>query len=133
MSEELTAVDGHAETELHAIAWAGDVERAQELINSGIDVNLTDSIQESPLHGAAAWGRTEMVQLLLNNGADPNLKNNDGSTPLHWACSHGNEKVVELLINSGATLQSGGSGQSPLEIAKAHNKQGIISWLKQNT
>ncbi len=130
---ELTAADGHAETELHAAAWADDIELVTRLIQEGMDVNVQDSIGECPLHGAAAWGRTNMVNLLLTHGANPDIKNNDGNTALHWACSHGNENIVELLISNGASLVSNGNDKSPLEIAKQHNKQSIIAWLKNNT
>tara|TARA_R110001599_G_scaffold352451_2_gene587345 strand:+ start:100 stop:498 length:399 start_codon:yes stop_codon:yes gene_type:complete len=130
---DLTASNGSPETELHSAAWAGDVDFAIELLQKGIDVNIQDSIGESPLHGAAAWGRIDMVKFLLNHSANPNLKNQDNATPLHLACSHGNERTVELLISNGAKLIPNGQGKTPLEIAKHHNKQHIIAWLKRNT
>lgn len=133
MIEVPSAAEGGAETELHAAAWAGNIARAKQELNRGINVNVIDSIQESPLHGASAWGNTNMVEFLLSCGANPNLENDQGNTPLHWACSHGNKDVVELLIGNGAKLQNNGFGQSPMEIAEKNRKQEIVTWLKQHT
>ena len=59
---------GYAETELHSAEWIGDIERANELISKGADVNKHDSIGEIPLHGAAACGNTEIAKLFFLTG-----------------------------------------------------------------
>ena len=133
MIKEPTAAEGEAETKLHAAAWAGDIDWAKQEIDRGTNVNVIDSIKETPLHGASAWGKFEMVEFLLSCGANPNIENDQGNTALHWACSHGNRGVLQLLIGNGAKLQNDGLGQSPLGIAKKHNNQEIILWLKENT
>ena len=68
------ALDGGAETELHAIAWAGNLRKARRLVRKGADVNHVDAAGETPLHGAAAWGRSSMVRYLLSVGARHDIK-----------------------------------------------------------
>lgn len=79
------ATDGGAETELHGVAWTGEVGRARELVTGGSDVNHIDSAGETPLHGAAANGNTEMVGYLLSVGARVDIPGTNEMTPLHWA------------------------------------------------
>ncbi len=75
---ELTAANGHVETELHSAAWRGEIGWAMELISNGANVNKTNSIGEIPLHGAAACGNTKMVKLLLKHGSNYALISSDG-------------------------------------------------------
>ncbi|WP_317932172.1 ankyrin repeat domain-containing protein [Halioxenophilus sp. WMMB6] len=126
-----SASDGCSETELHAAAWSGDVNYLKEILAKGIDVNVTDSINETPLHGACGWGRIDVVDYLLGQGANPNCFSADGLTPLHWACSHGTVEILALLIKHGALLQASKAGLSPMEIAKKHNNQRVVAWLKK--
>ena len=128
-----SAFEGSAETELHGAAWSGDIGKAKELISSGADVNVLDSINEAPLHGASAWAQNEMVKFLLSHGADPNIFSADGLTALHWACSHAQPETVDILVTGGAKIVPNKSGKTPLEIAKNHNNQKVIAWLNTHT
>ncbi|MFP4466681.1 MAG: ankyrin repeat domain-containing protein [Candidatus Goldiibacteriota bacterium] len=47
-----------------------DRERASKLIDSGADVNFSDSSGLNPLYWAAAFGNDDMVEFLIQNGAD---------------------------------------------------------------
>jgi ankyrin repeat protein len=81
------AMEGGAETELHAIAWAGNLRKARRLVRKRADVNYIDAAGETPLHGAAAWGHSSIVRSLLSVGAHHDIpaKNTNNLTPLHWA------------------------------------------------
>ena len=133
MTDKISAADGSAETKLHGAAWAGDIDDAKELIASGVNVNVLDSINETPLHGACSWSQHEMIKFLLSHGANPNLFSTDGLTALHWACSHADAETVNILIKGGAKIIPNEHGQSPLDIAKKHNNHGVIAWLKKHT
>jgi hypothetical protein len=70
---ELTAADGHAESELHAAAWAGSVRGVSRILDAGFDVNWRDSIGETALFGAVSWAHSEVVELLLARRRPPAL------------------------------------------------------------
>ena len=83
------ATEGGAETELHYVAWTGELERARQLVAAGADVNHIDSAGEAPIHGAAACGNAEMVIYLMSVGARIDIPGTTDMTPLHWAAGWG--------------------------------------------
>jgi ankyrin repeat protein len=128
----LSALDGAAESELHHVAWAGDVLQAAVLIAKGASVNQVDSAGETALHGAAACGHTEMVRLLVSAGAQVNIQAHATRdfTPLHWAAGWGNIRTVQLLVEAGAMVSAkDAAGKSPKEIALEHKNQDIAAYL----
>ncbi|MDX5370945.1 MAG: ankyrin repeat domain-containing protein [Pseudomonadaceae bacterium] len=128
------AIDGGAETELHAIAWAGNLRRARRLVRRGANVNHVDSAGETPLHGAAAWGRTSMVRFLLSVGARHDIAalNTNNMTPLHWA-ARANLKTVKVLLRAGADRDAkDAQGNTAYDIAKKHRKTEIMAYLVSN-
>lgn len=66
---------------LHQVAELGDIEKAQLLLDKGININYQDRYGRTPLHIAAMENETQMVEFLLANGADPHLVNNNGFKP----------------------------------------------------
>jgi len=92
-----------------------NINKAQELIDSGIDVNAQakvneeDEFTQTPLLVAISNGKNEIAQLLLENGANPNARSinldtpsEEGITPLIRAISKGDEQLVQLLLDSDA-------------------------------
>ena len=87
-------------TALHPLstAWAGplhdavaseDLNKAQQLISQGTDINAKDQRGQSPLL-PAAYGRSyKIVQLLIEKGTDLNIKNDYGQTPFLIALYRG--------------------------------------------
>ena len=57
-----------------------DIEKIEELINNGVDVNARDKYERTPLHYAKNY---DAAKLLIDNGADVNAKDFYGSTPLY--------------------------------------------------
>ena len=128
------AIDGGAETELHAIAWAGNLRRARRLVRKGANVNHVDSAGETPLHGAAAWGRTSMVRYLLSVGARHDIQalNTCNMTPLHWA-ARANLETVKVLLKAGADRNAKDTqGNTAYDIAKKYRKLEIMAYLASN-
>lgn len=128
------ALDGAAETMLHAAAWEGDVAQARALIEKGAQVNHVDSAGETALHGAAASGHAAMVLFLLSQGAQPDIQETLGLTALHWATSHGDLATVQVLIAGGANARLlNNNGQSAHELARIRQRIDIAHYLEAHT
>lgn len=82
-----------------------DIQKAQEFINHGADVNFHDQYECTPLYYAIQCNHPEMVKLLLDYGADVNSKNSYyGSTMLHYALHYNYPEIVKLLLDYGADI-----------------------------
>jgi hypothetical protein len=104
----LDDIDKYGNTALRKLTWyyklQDKYEEIQLLINSGADVNLSDTYYlRSPLMGACRFSQAWLVQLLIQKGAHVNSKDREGWTPLHY-CVYGSASVpiFEMLIIAGA-------------------------------
>jgi ankyrin repeat protein len=89
-----------------AAIYMKEFAKAQEIINSGIDVN--EQVQGSYLLNMACYrGHLETVQLLLDKGAEINATAGDGSTPLVQA-GNGDKtgEIIALLLEKGADVNA---------------------------
>jgi len=77
---------------------AADIEKIRSLIDSGADVNVTNTNGVTPLYVALHKGHTEVVKLLLAANADVNAASKKGKTPLDIASQKGHTEIVELLM-----------------------------------
>lgn len=84
-------------TLLHQAAHDGDQAGAENLINSGANINERNSSRLTPLHLAAARNRMNTAQLLLDRGAEINAQDEMGLTPLHLATQNGHSAMIGLL------------------------------------
>lgn len=75
----------------------GDVEKIEEAIRNGANVDAKDDKCNTVLILAALEGKTQIVELLLRYGANINAKNIDGRTALGMAR---NAPIRKLLINT---------------------------------
>ena len=96
----------------------GDVDRIDELVEEGDDVNGGwsdpdplyrhdrtgwDWIGAPPIHFAVYFGQKAAVSFLLSReGADIDAKDAAGTTALHAAAWTGNEKLLQMLLRKGA-------------------------------
>jgi len=83
----------------------GDMKKAQDFIEKGIDVNLKDE-DESALYKATDKGHVDLVKLLIDKGADVNSENMHHETALFCACYHGNLEMVRVLVDNGAKINA---------------------------
>ena len=129
---ENTAKNGSPESDLHAVAWGGDVSEVRAIIEHGADVNWRDSIGESAIFGAAAWGHSSVVSYLVSVGAEVNLSEKGrGYTPLHWAASHGNLETLEILIRAGSdSAVADDFGELPIDLACRQGNAAKVAYLK---
>jgi ankyrin repeat protein/acetyl esterase/lipase len=82
---------------LHQYIRDHDMEKINETLATGIDVNEKDWLGYAPLHWACYFGYLDVAGLLLDNVADSNLKSDTGRTPLEIAAMMEYTKIVDLL------------------------------------
>jgi uncharacterized protein len=92
--------------ELLLLIRDGDIKRAYELLDSGLDVNVQAIGSWTPLMVAALENRSEMAEALLERGAKTDIKNAQGLTAEMIAHRKGHERIAELLRTH--------EGQAPL-------------------
>lgn len=84
-------------SQLIAATKRGDVEKARELLEHGVDAHQPDEQGWTALGWAAGRGDSVMVRLLLEHGADVTPIGRDDRTPLMIARAAGHGEVVNLL------------------------------------
>ncbi|MGM0922184.1 MAG: M48 family metallopeptidase [Bacillota bacterium] len=121
-------LDSEETTALMLAASENDLERAEELIEDGQDVNAQDAFGMTPLMYASYPPadeyeeeliiNTEMVELLLKHGADPNIISENGDLATVDIIYSGNLDLAELLIEKNADINlEDGYGQTALTAA----------------
>jgi len=105
------------ETPLAVALGGGFNHLAQQMIQSGADVNVTDGSGLSLLLKAIQDKNLGAATFLLANGADINTRSPQGMTPLELAVREGVEQVVDKLCQAGADTTSSSNGEPPLWIA----------------
>jgi ankyrin repeat protein len=92
-------------TPLHQLARKGELEKAEQFIDHGADLEARDEdICSRPLGWAAKFGQKAMVELLLARGASPNSADDPSwATPLAWATRRGHNEIILLLEQHAAT------------------------------
>jgi ankyrin repeat protein len=96
----------------------GDTARLEELLRSGVPVDLLDSHGFTPLIWATKAGQSACVKILLEAYADYNHVDKKGSTPLHYAALVGGPASVLLLLKAGADIEAEDTfGHTPLSNA----------------
>lgn len=126
----------------HAAVAGWDKETAEDLLASGIDVNVKGDRSYSALHIAAAKGAKNIAEMLIEEGANVNARaGNDrwegvwdeGWTPLQLSCMKGEIAVVELLLDKGAEVDvKTKGGSTALSLAKDRGYTEIVELLKKH-
>ncbi|XP_031629033.1 myotrophin-like isoform X2 [Contarinia nasturtii] len=75
------------------------LQKIEELIKNGSNVNFKDDNGEFPIHVASALGEVQVVDALIKRGADVNILDNFGRTPLHRAVSEGKRSTYFRIIS----------------------------------
>lgn len=111
----------HLSLPLVDAAWAGDLGRIQELLDTGspVDEAQPQLREMTPLIAAAFGEHPAVVKLLLAHHANPNATDVGGVTALGWAVGNQDLESVKLLLLAGADPDIGPPGSSPRVSARA--------------
>ncbi len=98
------AIAGEKGDELMGAAIQGDLETVKSLIDSGMDVNYTESQSKATPLIAACWrGHRDVARYLVDAGANVNAQNAQGDTPVILAAgSKQFKELVPFLLSKGA-------------------------------
>ncbi len=84
---------------LYEAASDGLFDECKRLLDSGVDVGLTNERGSTALHCTARAGKSDLVKLLIDYGADRIACTKLGETALHCACIAGQEEIVKRLLD----------------------------------
>lgn len=81
---------------------SNDIERVEQIIISGVDINVVNLSGHSPLIYACEWNRKTIAELLMHKGPNLNAQDRDGNTALVYSAMYNNLDIVESLLRMGA-------------------------------
>jgi len=87
---------------LHQYVRDHDLDKINETLSTGTDINEKDWLGYTPLHWACYFGYADLVTLLIDKGASPNLISDTGRTCLEIATAMDYGEIAELLEKHGA-------------------------------
>lgn len=107
-----------------------DVQKAEQLLYRGADVEERDASGATALHWAT-WFRLDLITLLLERGADPKAANVNGETPVHWAAKCSNIQALKLFAERKGDLLSirDSDGWSPFIMAAQWDNAPLLEWF----
>ena len=97
-------------------AKRGNTRKVVELLNKGVDINVTDctgdSLLQTAFKGTSMWKgvNVELIRTLINRGIDVNIKNNYRKDALHEASVYyiykDGKEALNLVLDSGVDVNS---------------------------
>lgn len=81
---------------------SGNLEKLQQCIGKGLDINFRYSSEITALMSVCQKGNFEATLMLISAGADINAKGKNGKTVLNYAAEGGNTEIMKLLLAQGA-------------------------------
>lgn len=132
-------MSGEEEEELLDAIESQDIEKVEELLNSGVDINHGYENNLTPLHQTALVENEsdtliQICQMLVKKGAIASAKIKDTlETPLHFAAYRGNVEVAKILIRYLADINAQNDyGETPLYFACNFDNGKLIDVLLKN-
>ena len=103
---------------------------AQLLLDSGVNVDVKDSMGQTSLHRATHRENEDMIRLLLKNGADIDCQNDDGRTSWSANVRTTDERILKILLEAGADPSTKGhQGVSELYIAAQNGETQVVKLM----
>jgi len=132
MMKQLTAIH-NSSVSLHDAARRGDLQRLQEFVQDGKDVNARDFKGVTPLGYAVGHDQLSVVKVLIDGKADVNEVDSAGNSAVHFAAGYGRVKILEHLLARGAAVTKVNQmGLTPLAAAQQNNQQQAVAILQRH-
>merc|ERR1719426_483570 len=127
--KQLTAIHDSS-VSLHDAARRGDLQRLQEFLKDGKNVNSKDFKGVTPLGYAVGHDQLSVVKVLIDAKANVDSA---GNSAVHFAAGYGRVKVLEHLLGRGATTSKVNQmGLTPLGAAQQNNQQQAMAILQRH-
>ena len=117
----------------------GDLSEVEKLVDSGVDVNSSNSSKMTALHYAAMHARDDVIKCLISRGAEVNTADmKGGSSAMHWVVNNSVPKYGSIEGSLTALSKAGCNVNStdfnfatPLHIAaQKGNRNGVQVLLR---
>lgn len=112
-------------------AAEGNIQKIDELVKSGVDVNARGALNATPLF--VAIGNIDGFRRLLELGANPNVKFDDKGTVLHWLARLDAAEQMQIVLKHGGdpNLTAGNFDHTPaFKSIRSSNQSAIPKTLK---
>ena len=132
MAQEVTrgAQTGDDAALVAVAAEANNLEKIQQLLSTGANVNVAQVDGMTALHWAASRNDAPMTRRLLEAGADVNAATLYGIRPLGLACENGSPQIVRMLLEKKADAEYGiTGGVTPLMTASRTGNAEVVRLL----
>ena len=117
-------------SDLFDAANAGDLERVQELVKQGAEIDYIGYNDRTPLYEAARNGHLKVVRYLVEQGADLEMFNIVECCPLLVAAHRGHLDVVRYFLEVGANMEKADiNGDTSLHWAARNNFLDVAKML----
>merc|ERR1719502_1520104 len=118
---------------MHDAARRGDLQRLQEFLQDGKNVNAKDFKGVTPLGYAVGHDQLSVVKVLIDAKANLNEVDGAGNSAVHFAAGYGRGKVLEHLLARGANASKVNKmGLTPLGAAQQNNQQEAVAILQRH-
>jgi len=132
MLKQLTEIN-NTSVSLHDAARRGDLQKVQEFLKDGKDVNSKDFKGVTPLGYAVGHDQLSTVKVLIDAKANVNDVDSAGNSAVHFAAGYGRVKVLEhLLARGGNASKVNQMGMTPMAAAQQNNQQQAVAILKRH-
>ena len=92
--------------DLHRAAHFGNIDKIDELVKAGANVNKRDSAGRTPLHVAAFASKYDAFSILAKSGANLNALENSAYDVVTILSVANNLKLLDLAISLGASAKN---------------------------
>jgi len=118
---------------LHDAAKRGDLQKIQEFLKDGKDINGKDFKGVTALGYAVGHDQLSCVKVLIDAKANLNEVDSAGNSAVHFAAGYGRVKVLEHLIARGANASKVNQmGMTPMAAAQQNNQQQAMALLQRH-
>jgi len=132
MMKQLTAIN-ESSVSLHDSARRGDLQKLQEFLADGKDVNAKDFKGVTALGYAVGHDQLSAVKVLIDAKANINEVDSAGNSAVHFAAGYGRVKVLEHLLARGANASKVNQmGLTPLAAAQQNKQQQAVALLQRH-